>query len=194
MRIVSTVILVLAAGLAGAGNAAAGQSDLVRMFGRDPGTAAAHACFQRKYTGAHLASHPDQNVTAMLAYVSKQEGDDTYYGVSLQVNFRKMNKPFQIAGSCSQNEAGQLACGIDCDGGSLSVRVKNAQSILIDIPESVRMFDPAASDETADLPQGARFGADDKLFRLDRTALADCLPVIFDDEIRAKVSSGAITQ
>jgi hypothetical protein len=73
------------------------------------------------------------------------------------------------------------------------VRVKNAQSILVDIPESVRMFDPAASDETADLPQGARFGADDKLFRLDRTALTDCLPVIFDDEIRAKVSSGAIT-
>lgn len=169
------------------------KSDLVRIFGREPGSGAAHACFIRKYTKSHLASHPDQNVTTMLAYVSKQEGAETWYGVNLQVNFRQMNKPFQVAGSCSQNEKGQLACGIDCDGGSLSVRVKNEQSILVDIPESVRLFDPSASDEYADLPRGARFGADDKLFRLDRTALSDCVPVIFDEETRAKVISGAIT-
>jgi hypothetical protein len=30
-------------------------SDVVRIFGRDPGTSAAHACFIRHYTKAHLA-------------------------------------------------------------------------------------------------------------------------------------------
>lgn len=193
MRILLASIVLLAASLPVTVHAG-GKADIVKIFGRDPGTQAAHACFIRKYTKAHLASHPDQNVTTMLAYVSKQEGPDAYYGVNLQVNFRQMNKPFQVAGSCSENaDTGALGCGIDCDGGSLSVRVKNEQSILVDIPESVRLFDPSASDEFADLPKGARFGSDDKLFRLDRTDLGDCAPVIFDEETKAKVISGAIT-
>jgi hypothetical protein len=174
---------------------AGARDDVVRIFGRDPGEGAAHACFVRRYTKAHLKSHPDQNVTTMLAYVGKQEGNERYYSVSLQVNFRQLNKPFQISGSCSEDaETGRLSCGIECDGGSLSVRVKNDQSILVDIPYSVRIFDPESMDETDGLPKAARFGADDKLFRLDRTALSDCVPVIYDDEVKAKVISGAITQ
>ena len=178
----------------GAGMAAA-QSDVVKIFGRDPGTAAAHACFVRRYTKAHLAAHPDQNVTAMTAFVSRQDGPDGYYGISMQVNFRQLNKPFQVSGSCSESADGTqaLGCGVECDGGSLSVRVKNEQSILVDIPDSVRLFDPSATSEFDDLPKGARFGADDKLFRLDRAELRDCLPVIYDDEVKAKVISGAIT-
>jgi len=192
MRILLASIALLATGLPSISHAGGG-SDLVKLFGRDPGSSAAHACFIRKYTKAHLASHPDQNVTTMLAFVSKQEGNDPYYSVSLQVNFRQLNKPFHVSGSCSQNEKGALGCGIECDGGSLAVRVKNAQSILVDIPESVRLFDPSASDEFADLPKGARFGSDDKLFRLDRTDLSDCAAIIYDEEIKAKVISGAIT-
>ena len=91
-----------------------------------------------------------------------------------------------------------LSCGVECDGGSLSVRVKNNQSLLVDIPDSVRMFDPTdngdAEGDEADLPKGARFGSDDKIFRLDRTSLKDCLPVMFDEEQKAKVISGAITE
>lgn len=175
---------------------AAAASDVVRIFGRDPGNGAAHACFVRRYAKAHLASHPDQNVTAMTAFVSRQEGADGYYSVSMQVNFRQLNKPFQVSGSCNESSDGKqaLGCGVECDGGSLSVRVKNEESILVDIPESVRLFDPSATDEFADLPMGARFGSDDKLFRLDRADLRDCLPVIYDDEVKAKVSSGTITQ
>ncbi|CAN7415290.1 hypothetical protein [Rhizobium sp. LjRoot254] len=177
------------------GSALADQSDVVKIFGRDPGTGDAHACFVRHYTKAHLKSHPDQNVTDMIAYVTKQAGLDAYYAINLQVNFRQLLKPFQISGSCSQSTDGEqtLGCGVECDGGSLSVRVKNESSILVEIPDSVRLFDASATEE-GDLPQGARFGSDDKLFRLDRTDLKDCLPVIYDDEIKAKVMSGAITQ
>lgn len=177
------------------GASAGARDDVVKIFGRDPGNGAAHACFVRRYSKAHLKSHPDQNVTTMLAYVGKQEGSDPYYSVSLQVNFRQLNKPFQVSGSCSENaETGALSCGVECDGGSLAVRVKNDQSILVEIPYSVRIFDPESMDETDGLPKAARFGADDKLFRLDRTALSDCVPVIYDDEVKAKVISGAITQ
>jgi len=177
------------------GDAAA---DIGRIFGRDPGQAAAHACFVRRYTKAHLAGHPDQNVTDMLAFVSKQEGPDAYYSISMQVNFRQLAKPFQLSGSCGIGVDGKntLGCGIECDGGSLSVRVKNDMSLLVDIPDSVRLFDPSdlESEPGADLPQGARFGADDKLFRLDRTDLRDCTPVIYDEAVKAKVMQGVTTQ
>jgi hypothetical protein len=173
-------------------------SDVVKIFGRDPGTGAAHACFIRRYTKAHLASHPKQNVTDMLLYVNKQEGTDLYYSLNMQVNFRQLKKPFQVAGSCSQGSDGRhaLSCGIDCDGGSLAVRVKNETSVLVDIPDSVRVYDPSSSDDApdADLPKGARFGEDDKLFRLDRTALKDCAPVIFDEDVKTKVLQGVTTQ
>lgn len=195
MRPVVAACLSLLALQVGAGVAAA-QSDVVRIFGRDPGQGPAYACFIRSYTKAHLASHPDQNVTAMMAFVSRQDGPDGYYATSLQVNFRQLIKPFQVSGSCSESSDGKhsLSCGVECDGGSLSVRVKNEQSILVDIPESVRIFDPSASDEFADLPKRARFGSDDKLFRLDRAALSDCVPIIYDEELKAKVISGAISQ
>jgi opacity protein-like surface antigen len=194
MRMLLASIALLAAGLPAAVQAGTAD-DVVRIFGRDPGAGPAYACFVRHYSKAHLASHPDQNVTSMLAFVSRQDGVESYYGVNLQVKFRQLPKPFQVSGSCSQDETtGQLGCGVECDGGSLGVRVKNEQSILVDIPESVRIFDPSAADEFADLPKGARFGSDDKLFRLDRTALSDCAPVIYDDEVKAKVISGAITQ
>ncbi len=177
---------------------AGATSDVVKIFGRDPGTEAAHACFIRRYTKAHLASHPKQNVTDMLLYVNKQEGTDPYYSLNMQVNFRQLKKPFQVAGSCSQGSDGKhaLSCGIDCDGGALAVRVKNETSVLVDIPDSVRVYDPSSSDDAsdADLPKGARFGEDDKLFRLDRTALKDCVPAIFDEDVKARVLQGVTTQ
>lgn len=177
---------------------AGAPEDVVRIFGRDPGEGQAHACFVRHYSSAHLASHPDQNVTDMLLYVSKQEGADPYYGLSMQVNFRHLQKPFQVSGSCGESADGKstLGCGVECDGGSLSVRVKDDMSLLVEIPESVRLYDPsdAEAEPGADLPAGARFGADDKLFRLDRTDLKNCAPVIYDEEVKSKVMQGVTTQ
>ena len=89
------------------GAASAQESDVVKIFGRDPGTGGAHACFVRHYAKAHMKSHPDQNVTDMLAYVSRQDGPDGYYSINLQVNFRQLNKPFQVSGSCSESTDGR---------------------------------------------------------------------------------------
>src|SRR5262249_28510428 len=73
----ATLLTILLAGSLPA-FAHAGATDVVKIFGRDPGAGAAHACFIRHYTKAHLASHPQQNVTDMLLYVNKQEGGDPY--------------------------------------------------------------------------------------------------------------------
>jgi hypothetical protein len=196
MRLSLTVVALIV-GLPAIAQADA-AADVVKIFGRDPGTGPAYACFVRHYTKAHLASHPDQNVTDMLLYVSKQEGADPYYGLNMQVNFRQLNKPFHVSGSCGMSTEGKsaLACGVECDGGQLSVRVKSDISLLVEIPESVRLYDPSDTEAEpgAELPEKARFGTDDKLFRLDRTVLKDCLPVIYDEETKAKVSQGITTQ
>lgn len=47
------------------------------------------------------------------------------------------------------------------------------------------MWDPE-TDTTP--PTNARFGVDDKLFRLDKVALSDCLPIISDDEVKAEIA------
>lgn len=197
MRI-RTVLLLAMAVAAPSAALADSVTDIVKIFGRDPGTDAAHACFIRHYTKAHLASHPKQNVTDMVLFVNKQKDDVSYYSLTMQVNFRQLRKPFQVAGSCDRAEDGKhaLNCGVDCDGGAIAVRVKNEMSLLIDIPDSVRVYDPSVNSEETDedLPKGARFGEDDKLFRLDRTALRDCMPVISDEEMKAKVSQGLVTQ
>lgn len=173
-------------------------SDIVKIFGRDPGMSAAHACFIRHYTKAHLASHPKQNVTDMLVYVGKTDGTDQYYSVNMQVNFRQIEKPFQVSGNCGVDAQGKktLSCGIDCDGGHIDVRVKNETSLLVEIPEYARIFDPSdlQTDERADVPDKARFGEDDKIFRVDRTALKDCAPVIYDEDVKAKVLQGVTMQ
>ncbi len=193
MKMVTSVAIgfLLTLNLCGAAFAQSANEDLVTLFGENPGTGKAMACFSRVYDKAHLASHGQQNVTRMLAFVSKDEGQDQYFGVNLQVGFRHLDQPFDVAGSCSLDASGSktLSCGIDCDGGQLDVRVRDNQSILIDIPESVRIYDASAAEDTdEELPKHARFGSDDKVFRLDRTDLKDCVGIIYDEETKAQIT------
>jgi len=54
--------------------------------------------------------------------------------------------------------------------------------VLVSIPEGARIW-RAGSDDDSD--HRKRFGADDKLFRLDRTALTQCLSLADDDKEKA---------
>lgn len=170
---------------------AEGLSSVTTIFGHDPGAARASACFSRQYTKAHLAGHPHQNVTDMLVYVDKPagEGEQQSYTVALGVNFRTLATAFQVSGSCSAGSDGRSAlnCGIECDGGSISVRVKNEESILVEIPRGARIWDPESE---AEPPANARFGSDDKLFRLDRANVEDCLSLVWDEDVKKAILSG----
>jgi hypothetical protein len=179
--------------------AAETNADVVKIFGRDPGAKGANACFVRTYSDDHLKSHPQQNVTKMMTYVTKPAGED-YYVTTLRVYFRDLKKPFEVTGSCNPETAGKsgLGCGIDCDGGWIGVRPKDQSTIIIDIPEHARIYDPAEQAGTEDEPQNtdvpekAHFGTDDKAFKLSRTELKDCLPLVFDKEVKKKVQSGEV--
>lgn len=185
----STAFLFLAS-LAAPGIAQAAGDDITRIFSGKSGLEAASACFSRHYTREHLASHPDQNVVSMTGFVSRQGDEEDYYSVSLRIRFRGVDKDFDVSGGCSQSDDGKkaLGCGVECDGGHLDVRVKSKDAILIDIPDQVRLYDP---DESESRPEGARFGTDDKVFRLDRAALKDCLDLVYDDEKKAAIAASS---
>ena len=160
----------------------------IALFGKDPGAGKAYACYVRHYDAAHLASHPKQNVRDMLLFVNSYVDSDSgrQYSLGMGVTFRKVKTMFQVDGGCGSSVDGSSAlnCGIDCDGGRIDVSVKDANAILVSVPDGARTWDAESEDEP---PAGAQFGEDDKLFRLDRTGLADCLPLISDDDIKAEI-------
>ena len=170
--------------------AAASDSDLA-LFGRNPGGGRAFACYTRHYDVAHLKSHPRQNTVDMTLFVNSYVEADSgrQYLLSIGVHFRPAPALFHLDGGCGKPEDGKaaLGCGIDCDGGVIDIKVRDANSILVSIPDGAATWDPTSEEEP---PENSRFGLDDKVFRLDRTDVAECLPLVSDAEVRAAILDG----
>lgn len=163
----------------------------MQLFGKDPGKDHVFACFTRHYDAAHLKAHPKQNVTDMMLLVNSNFGDQSddtrSYSLTMGINFRSVKKQFQAYGGCSGTDEAQksLNCYIDCDGGSITVRSKDANAILVDVPYGARIYDPAAPDDAdpdASIPPKAEFGSDDKLFLLTRVSSKLCVDLVGDDD------------
>ncbi len=148
-----------------------------------------YACFTRRYDAAHLAKHPEQKVTAMRLLVSAEilpEDKELNYGFQLAIEYRDRKGKFETSGSCGHPSAKdesadrlQLGCGVDCDGGGLSVELTNGdKSTLIGI-DRVAVWDNSKPDSER---TGFDGGADDHLFRLDRTVLDACRSLIQENE------------
>jgi hypothetical protein len=131
------VLLVLAA-TSGLGARAEEASDgfTKRLFTGDiVKNKKSYACFVRTYDAAHLKQHPLQKVSAMkLLITAEQMPEEAGLGYSfrLGVNFRNRPGNFDSSGDCSHPEASEvtadkidLGCGVDCDGGGISVKLSN---------------------------------------------------------------------
>jgi hypothetical protein len=212
-RIAGLVALAVAFGLAGAQFAAhaedvtenqaedakANEAFQKRLFGRTAEDKPIHACFTRVYDAGHLAQHPQQNVRTMLLMV-RADTDPPRYALRLGVTFRKSGAHFESGGGCgaihdtadaSGTAAGGAAavahCGVDCDGGSIDVAIKDAKSVLVSIPTGARIW---RAGSVNDSDQRRRFGSDDKVFRLDKTALTECLRLADDSAEKASMRRG----
>lgn len=182
--------------LAAAGMASAADSRLENLFAQHPDKPASHICMVRHYDKAHLVSHPDQNVTDMLVYIGKRAGEqDGYasYDVNVQVKFRDSRKPMTFSGGCGREigKSTPIGCDIDCDGGGYDVSLKDDKSVELTIPSSVRL---EGEEDEDGKPGTAGFKSDDKTFLLYQTTLETCLPVIYDEDLKADVAKGVVTQ
>ena len=183
------ISLTLASGLGATGAGANEDDDFqTRLFGRGLTKQKMHACFKRVYDAPHLAAHPKQNVRTMSLLVTADPGSGSpTYAIAIAVTFRKSGQHFDSYGDCGSihdlagnGPANTAHCGVECDGGSIDVAIKDKGSLLVSIPEGARLWRPGGDDDTGNAR--GRFGEDDKLFRLDKTKLTDCLSLASDED------------
>jgi len=147
-----------------------------------------YACFVRRYDAAHLAAHPLQKVNGMKLLVTAEkdpEAEALQHSFRLGVTFRHRRGHFDSSGSCggpmsSEVSADKLhiGCGVDCDGGGVSIEMaKTDKSVLVRL-ERVRIWQNNKPDEEDGLALEA--GADDHVFRLDRADLEECRALVAD--------------
>jgi len=198
MRTIGWIGLAALSGLVAAGSAEAAESGFVAGFlGVEPSkTVDTFACFNRVYDPAHLAAHPQQNVKAMtlLAVVDPANPDEVQ--LRFGVGFRTRKGMLETNGGCAvmsgegdgAASASAAHCNVDCDGGAIEVTLKTDGNVLVGIPAGARLWKPG-DDNPDDNVHGA-FGTDDKLFRLDRANLSECLPLAVDKDERARLTRG----
>ncbi len=158
----------------------------VRMFTKPPGNKA-YACFVRRYDPDHLARHPKQKVSAMKLLVSAEIPEDEKtlnYSFRLGVKYRHRSGDFDSSGFCNHvvaEDAGnemRFGCGVDCEGGGIDVALsKDDKSAIIRL-ERIRIWQNNKPDDEAEDSLVA--GADDKIFRLDRTDTRECASLVTD--------------
>jgi hypothetical protein len=165
-----------------------------RFFAANAGAPKAYACFIRRYDAAHMAQHPQQKVTVMkLLVTSEKMEDDKYltYSFRLGVNFRDQPGDFDSSGDCGHAPPVRNAdtdpmppagidfqCDVDCDGGGIAVNLANGDNSLIVKLGRIRIW--KSTDPDGDPLRSLEGGADDKVFRLDRTSLDECRSLVAD--------------
>ena len=153
-----------------------------RIFADNLDKATEYACFSRHYDAQHLAQHPLQKVSVMRLLVSAErdpEDKTLKYSFRLGVNFRNRPGDFDSSGDCAHltgddaaKEKNDFGCGVDCDGGGININLAQDNASVIVKLESIRIWKGKDYDE--DAATSLQAGADDKVFRLDRTNMNDC--------------------
>jgi hypothetical protein len=69
-------------------------------------------------------------------------------------------------------------CDVDCDGGGVNVTLANSDNAIILKLDRIRIWKSNAPD--AEAAGALQAGADDKVFRLDRTGLNECASLVAD--------------
>jgi hypothetical protein len=187
MRYVSVAVVAALAAAAFVGNARAEDAANANGFAKRlfaehfAAGGKSYACFTRRYERAHLAKHPRQKTTAMKLLVTAElvpEDKALNYSFAMGVTFRDRKGKFDTSGSCGHPTASQesadkltLGCGVDCDGGGLSVELANAdKSVLVRLGQIALWNGDKPDDERT----GFDAGPDDHVFRLDRVSLDNC--------------------
>src|SRR5258705_9669376 len=154
-----------------------------RMFG-GPLSQKTYACFVRRYDASHLAQHPKQKVSAVKLLVTAEDApEDKTVNYSFRLGFKYRHRAgnFDSSGYCShilaENAGGEirLGCGVDCEGGGMAM--KDDKSALIRL-ERIRIWERNKPDDDASNDLVA--GADDKIFRVDRSDLHECSELVTD--------------
>jgi hypothetical protein len=195
LSIPGAFVLAVLTGAASAGEAnnvretttAEADAFAARIYGVPPGDSS-YACFVRRYDAEHRARHPKQGVAAMKLLISAEtdkESKQLQHSFRLGFRYRHRSGDFDSSGSCGSHAVlltdgseVRLGCGVDCEGGGIEVALSKDNKSAIVRLEQIRVWQNNKPDEEAE--QSLVAGADDKVFRLDRTDKADCASLVTD--------------
>lgn len=135
------------------------------------------ACYERVYDSRHLASHPSQHVRAMRIRFYRHPEAQTVSAV-MNLQFRDGSRRYReptatyVANFICTREGGRVSCGVECDGGSISLRFRGRTpgEMTLDASDGFVM-----TGSCPDESRHERFNPrpDDRVFLLRRIA-ADC--------------------
>lgn len=157
-----------------------------RMYAGSPGNKA-YACFVRRYDAEHLARHPKQKVASMKLLISAEydaEDKELHNSFRLGFHYRHRSGDFDSSGSChhvvftKEGKEVRLGCGVDCEGGGIGVALSKDDKSAIVRLERVRVWQNNRPDDDAE--RSLVGGADDRMFRLDRTDTSECASLVTD--------------
>lgn len=154
------------------------EGELANFLKPVPG---AHVCYGRVYSDQHLAKHPKQKVTEVgfrLAY-HRFSPDQTYpqgqrnYYFAMTARTRGQARTMTAIGECGPN-GDSIGCGVECDGGGVSVTRRPGDKILVTLGPGgrIRMTAGCGDEETDSVDLEA--GEDDHEFLLSRLPDAAC--------------------
>lgn len=186
------LIAAVAASLAMAGDALA--DPLGTLLSKGNGS----ACYERIYDDAHLAKHPGQRTREMLLSLRAEGGDPD--GATIRIRIRQDQRDLYQLGECSFEKKANLDAmgkplipafkgpsGLDChlyastdpgsaeEGGDFPIDLRDGATILVYFPEELAAWTSLQRPVSADWP---RFGVEDRVFKLSRTANSACRPLV----------------
>ena len=155
------------------------EGALAGLLAPDPG---ARVCYARTYTEEHLALHPAQKVTGIgfrLAYFRHEPdgffpaGQRNYY-FEMSAQTRDHAATLRASGECGPNGQG-AGCGVECDGGGVSVTRRPGDRILVSLGRDgwIRMTEGCSDEDGAVILEA---GADDREFLLEKLPDSACPP------------------
>jgi hypothetical protein len=189
-----TVFVVLFAALSATPTLA--QSDLQPGFDKRllqlvPAQDKAESCFLRRYDTAHMKARPKQRVEAIGICVSvermapEEKGEIVRYIYNFDFAAKLKGKPeiAKTGGECGfaympPEEQKRIAskpiwCGIDCDGGGVSVDPRKDGAELLVRLERIRVSSECGGGDDESKSYDLTGGTDDKVFIIPRTSVED---------------------
>jgi hypothetical protein len=126
-------------------------------------------CFARVYDKSHLATHPQQRVTAMSISPHPEVPVNAPDGMVLLVRTMTRASP-EILTAVAYCEVGTVAdCGLEGDAGTFRLDPRGTDAVVLTVGRYGMTFEGA----TQSLLLSSHIG-DDRSFRLDRAGLSAC--------------------
>ena len=170
------------------------QSDLqpgfdTRLLALAPAVDKAESCYLRRYDAQHLKTHPRQRVETIglcidVERILPEEKADPIryrYNFSFAAKLKGRAKPATTGGECGfayvpaaeqpPRTGKAIHCGVDCDGGGISVEPRKDGAELLVRLDRIRVAGGCGGDDDESKAFDLTGGADDKVFVLRKASV-----------------------